>query len=292
MERTLNIVEFREVDGIAITLKTSDAPVQIFKPTANTDIVLPPNKSSGTIWFIIYNAGTTYDIVVKNEGGATLQTISHKMPSMFYNNDGTWLPMADISPSNLGLVIGTDVQAHDATLDSIAALGTAADKIAYTTGVDTWAEAALTAFARTLLDDTDAATARGTLGLVIGTDVEAWDAVLDNLKTKAEVALADADATLTAAQMEDSGIFTITPTAARTLTTDTAANLVAGISGVQVGSWFNFTVVDLAAYDVTLAAGAGVTITGNAVANNNSATFKALFTNVTAGTEAVTIYRI
>lgn len=70
--------------------------------------------------------------------------------------------------STLGLVIGTNVQAFDATLLSIALLGTAADRIAYTTGVDTWAETPLTAFARTLIDDTDAATARTTLGIIAG----------------------------------------------------------------------------------------------------------------------------
>jgi len=56
----------------------------------------------------------------------------------------------------------------DATLNSISALGTAADKMLYTTGVDTWAEATLTAFGRSLIDDADAATARTTLGLPIG----------------------------------------------------------------------------------------------------------------------------
>ena len=55
------------------------------------------------------------------------------------------------------------VQPVDATLTSIAALGTIAGRTIYTTGVDTWAETALTAFARTLLDDTTAAEARATL---------------------------------------------------------------------------------------------------------------------------------
>lgn len=55
--------------------------------------------------------------------------------------------------TNLGLAIGTDVQAYDATLTSISQLGTAADKVAYTTGVDTWAETTVTAAARTILDD-------------------------------------------------------------------------------------------------------------------------------------------
>lgn len=56
-------------------------------------------------------------------------------------------------------------QASDATLTSIAALGTAANKSAYTTGVDTWAEFDLTAAGRALLDDADASAQRTTLGL-------------------------------------------------------------------------------------------------------------------------------
>ena len=71
------------------------------------------------------------------------------------------------------------VQAYDATLASLSLLGTAADRIAYTTGIDTWAETALTSFGRSLIDDADAATARTTLGLTIGTNVQAWDADLD-----------------------------------------------------------------------------------------------------------------
>lgn len=65
--------------------------------------------------------------------------------------------------TNLGLVIGTDVQAYDATLQSLSALGTVADRIAYTTGLDTWAETPLTSFMRTVLDDTTAAAAATTL---------------------------------------------------------------------------------------------------------------------------------
>lgn len=59
--------------------------------------------------------------------------------------------------------IGTTVQAYDATLDSLSLLGTAADKYAYTTGVDTWAEGSITTAGRALLDDADVTAQRTTL---------------------------------------------------------------------------------------------------------------------------------
>jgi hypothetical protein len=51
-------------------------------------------------------------------------------------------------------------------------IGTEEDRILYTTGVNTWAETTLTPFARSLLDDIDAAMARDTLGI---------DSILNNL---------------------------------------------------------------------------------------------------------------
>ena len=53
----------------------------------------------------------------------------------------------------------------DATLTTIAALTGTANQMLYFTGTDVAALTALSAFIRTLLDDADATTARGTLGL-------------------------------------------------------------------------------------------------------------------------------
>lgn len=58
---------------------------------------------------------------------------------------------------------------------------TAANRMFYTSGDGAYADTALTDFARTILDDADAGTVRSTLGLVIGTNVQAYDAGLQSI---------------------------------------------------------------------------------------------------------------
>lgn len=78
---------------------------------------------------------------------------------------GTGAGTAAGARANLGLVIGTDVQAYDATLAAIAGLSPTANQAIYFTGADTASTFTISSFGRSLVDDGDAGTARTTLGL-------------------------------------------------------------------------------------------------------------------------------
>ena len=91
----------------------------------------------------------------------------------------------------------------------------------------------------------------------------------------------------------------MTPTASRTLTTRTAAQMVADYPGVVVGSTMEFEVVNLAAAQViVLAGGTGVTVIGVATVSGTATNlsgggrFLLVFRNVTASSEACDLIRV
>jgi hypothetical protein len=86
--------------------------------------------------------------------------------AMPVNAGGTGARTAAAARTNLGMVIGTDIQAQNATLQGIADLGgLASDRLLYTTALNTFAGTTITAAGRAILDDADAAAQRTTLGL-------------------------------------------------------------------------------------------------------------------------------
>ncbi len=136
---------------------------------------------------LVSSDGTTNDIVnqsnqAKGGSNGALSLAVNQQVSWFIHNGSSWYE-ANAAPSavttsgaysdltgtpTLGTAAAsaaTDFQPADPGLASIAALTTSANKMIYTDGSDSYATTDLTAFARSLLDDANATTARATLSL-------------------------------------------------------------------------------------------------------------------------------
>lgn len=144
----------------ALEVKTSGSVVSLIGSQATGYGTASPRKAvkvgSGTTLNVlagskIHRAGDgTGGESLNNAGTVTVDGASTVGPNV--TNTGT----INYLPTSAG-------QPLDATLTALAGLATGADKLAYSTGTDTFSQTDLTSFARTLLDDANAASARTTL---------------------------------------------------------------------------------------------------------------------------------
>jgi hypothetical protein len=108
---------------------------------------------------LLEDASTGYTVQLDQSGYTGNRSLT--LP----NASGTLLLTTTLTGTHVTTALGYTPQAQDGTLTAFAALVTAADKLVYATGVDTFTTTTLTAFVRTLLDDVDAPAVRTTLGL-------------------------------------------------------------------------------------------------------------------------------
>lgn len=155
-------------------INTTDKTVQVYDAAAfspikvgasnylSASIATAAISGSAVTYAKIQNVSATDKLLGRSSSGAgDVEEIACTAAGRALIDDAD----ATTQRTTLGLAIGTNVQAYDAGLQSIAGLTTSADTLIYTTASDTYATSTLTAAGRALLGDANAATQRTTLGL-------------------------------------------------------------------------------------------------------------------------------
>jgi hypothetical protein len=161
-------LEFSYLDGVTSAIQTQIDSKQATITGAATTIVSSDltasraaiSNSSGKI-----AVSTVTDTELGYVSGVTSAIQTQLGTKLTASNNLSDVSSTSTARTNLGLAIGTNVQAYDAELAAIAGLTSAADKGIQFTGSGTAAVFDLTTAGKALLDDADATTQRTTLGL-------------------------------------------------------------------------------------------------------------------------------
>jgi hypothetical protein len=201
------------------------------------------------------------DIAVQNAGSVAISggTISG-ITDLAVDDGGTGASTAEDARTNLGLAIGTDVQAYDAGLASIAGLSTSADELIYLTGADTYAVSSFPAYSRGLIaSGNSAADTRTNLGLgslavlnlvgsgyidngvITSVNIAAGSLTFDSYGSESVVTAAISGSAVTTAKIADNAI-----TAAKI--GDNSSTIVANGSPTASGDFIGQQYIDTATY--------------------------------------------
>jgi hypothetical protein len=162
------------VDGSIDTAHIADSQITLAKLAS--DSVNSSKIVDGSIVNADINASAAIDATKIHDGtisntefgylnGVTSAIQTQIDSKLTASNNLTDLGNVSTARTNLGVAIGSDVQAYDADLAALAGVTSAADKVPYFTGSGTADVATFTAAGRALVDDADASAQRTTLGL-------------------------------------------------------------------------------------------------------------------------------